>query len=87
MSVTCYKEKTQFGTFHMPSAGASRQQLYRQRKKQGFRCIRVEIRHTEVQELVRRGLLGSGESDTFQAIRTALYRHLDRTLSPIQRAF
>ena len=65
----------------MPSKGALRQQLYRQRKKRGLQCIQVEIRHAEIQALVRRGLLVASETSTATAIRSALYKHLDRTLA------
>ena len=65
----------------MTSLGATRQQLYRERKKRGLRCIQLEVRSTEVQELVRRGFLQREEAGTAAAIRAALYKHLDRTLT------
>ena len=65
----------------MPSTGALRQQLYRQRKKRGLQCIQVEIRHTEIHALIRQGLLVASEASTATAIRSALYKHLDRTLA------
>ena len=40
------------------SPAASRMRLHRQRRRLGLRCIVIELRETEVDELVRRGLLG-----------------------------
>lgn len=64
----------------MPSKNALRQQLYRERKKLGLQCIQVEIRHSEIEALIRRGLLAQSDASTATAIRAALYKHLDRTL-------
>jgi hypothetical protein len=64
----------------MPSSGALRQQIYRQRKKRGLQCIQVEIRQSEIQTLVNRGLLAATDVSSAEAIRMALYTHFDRTL-------
>lgn len=64
----------------MPSSGALRQQIYRQRKKRGLQCIQVEIRQSEIQTLVNRGLLATTDVSSAGAIRMALYTHFDRTL-------
>ena len=49
--------------------------------KRGLQCIQVEIRYAEIQALIRRGLLVPSEASSVTAIRSALYKHLDRTLA------
>jgi hypothetical protein len=39
------------------SRAAERMRLHRQRRRLGLRCIVIELRETEIGELVRRGLL------------------------------
>lgn len=84
--VTCYNCPVILEGY-MTSLGATRQQLYRKRKKRGLRCIQLEVRSTEVQELVRRGYLKREEAGTAAAIRAALYKHLDRTLTTSKATF
>lgn len=64
----------------MLTPSASRMSLHRERRKRGLRCLTIEVRSTEITELVRRGLLSQSEEDDSEAIKLALYRHLDKTL-------
>jgi hypothetical protein len=64
----------------MPSSSTHRQRIHRERKKHGLRCVVLEIRDLELDELMRRGLLSEDAQDDREAIRTALYGHLDKTL-------
>jgi hypothetical protein len=64
------------------SPAASRMRLHRQRRRLGLRCIVVELRETEVDELVRRGLLTEDAGNDRFALRKAVYSHLDQTLTP-----
>jgi hypothetical protein len=64
------------------SRAAQRMRLHRQRLRLGLRCIVVELRETEVDELVRRGLLSEDARNDPVAVRQALYSHLDQTLAP-----
>jgi hypothetical protein len=66
----------------MPSLASRRQQKYRERRKHGLQCLTLEIRDEEVRELIRRGLLLAAEASDKAVLRQALYKHLDRTLSP-----
>jgi hypothetical protein len=63
------------------SPAASRMRLHRQRRRLGLRCIVVELRETEVDELVRRGLLTEDARNDRVALRRALHAHLDKTLT------
>jgi hypothetical protein len=62
------------------SAAAERMRLHRQRRKTGLRCLTVELRATEIEALIRKGLLNSVARNDPRAIVDALYAHLDRTL-------
>jgi hypothetical protein len=61
---------------------ASRMRLHRQRRRMGLRCIVIELRATEIGELVRRGLLTEDARNDRFALRKAMYSHLDQTLTP-----
>ena len=54
--------------------------LHRERRRQGLRCIIVELRETEIDALVSRGLLKAETRNDMYAVRRALYEHLDHTL-------
>jgi hypothetical protein len=63
------------------SAAAERMRAHRERRRLGLRCITVQLRATELTELIRRGLLKEDERNDYLAVRDALHGHLDRTLS------
>lgn len=63
------------------STSTQRMRLHRQRRKEGLRCLTVELRDSEVRELVRRELVKPGQERCTQAIRDALYSHLDHSLA------
>ena len=65
----------------MTTSTARRQQLYRERLKRDLRCVQVEIRRCEVQELVRRGFLAAPLTNDTAAIRKAIYAFLDENLA------
>jgi len=65
----------------MPSPSAHRQSLLRERRKRGLKCIQVELRSSEIAELIRRGHLSESSQDDMTAVRGALYQHLDKTLT------
>ena len=62
------------------SAAAERMRLHRQRRKEALRCLTIELRETEVDVLIRRGLLEADARNDRLAVVNALYRHLDDTL-------
>ena len=62
------------------SAAAQRMRYHRERRREGLRCVTIELRETEVTELIRRGLLDADARNDVHAIRNAVHRHLDESL-------
>jgi|RhiMetdeSRZDD1v2_1073273.scaffolds.fasta_scaffold3631913_1 hypothetical protein len=62
------------------SRGSERMRAHRQRRKAGLRCVTVELRETEVTELIKRGLLKADARHDLHAIRSAIHSHLDVSL-------
>ena len=62
------------------SAAAQRMRLYRQRRREDLRCVLVEMQQSELDELIRRGLLNNEMRNDPDAIRGALYEFFDSTL-------
>jgi hypothetical protein len=63
------------------SPAAERMRAHRSRRQAGLRCLTIELRETEVTELIRRKLLDPVARNDVHAIRNALHRHLDESLS------
>jgi hypothetical protein len=63
-----------------PSA-AERMRAHRERRRKGLRCLTIELRATEVEVLIQKGLLKAAARNDLYAVREALYRHLDDTLN------
>ena len=57
-----------------------RMKLLRMRRKRGLRCVNIEVRETEVLELVRRGLVAEEGRNDLTAIRDGIHRFLDAYL-------
>jgi hypothetical protein len=62
------------------AAAAKRMRLHRERRRQGLRCLTIELRQTEIEALIRKGLLNPEPRNNPTALRKALYAFLDRTL-------
>ena len=62
------------------SPAANRMRYHRERRREGLRCITIELRETEIDELIRRKLLQADARNDVYAIREALHAHFDRTL-------
>ena len=65
------------------SAAAERMRRHRQRRRIGLRCFTVELRATEIEALVYRGLLKGEMRNDRSAIIKALYDFFDHTLNPM----
>ena len=63
-----------------PSAAALRMRRHRERRKDGLRCMTIELRETEVTALVRKGFLKEDARNNRGAVMNAFYGFLDRTL-------
>ena len=64
----------------VPSDAAERMRRHRQRRRNGLRCLPVEISETDIEGLTRLGLLPAEMCNDMNAVISALYKHLDRTL-------
>jgi len=62
------------------SAAAERMRRHRERRRDGLRCVVVEIRNTEIDSLIRKGMLKADARNDPYAIEMALYEFLERTL-------
>jgi hypothetical protein len=60
----------------LPSA-AERMRLYRERRRRGLSCIKVQLRRSEVDALSACGLLQPVERQDRNAFAAALHRYLD----------
>jgi hypothetical protein len=60
--------------------GAERMRRHRQRRRDGMRCLQLEIRDTEIDELIRRKLLKVEMRNDKQSLLDALYEFLEDTL-------
>jgi hypothetical protein len=68
------------------SPAAQRMQAHRERRRLGLRCITIQLRATEIGELIERGLLKNYERNDQIAIRDPLHAHLDLTLRKTAKA-
>ncbi len=62
---------------------AERMRRHRRRRRDGRRCVTIELLETDIDALIRRGLLKSETRNDIFDIIEALYAHLDITLSGI----
>ena len=63
------------------SAAAERMRRHRERRRDGLRCLTIELRETEIDALIRKGMLKADARNDFYAIETALYQFLEHTLA------
>ena len=63
-----------------PSAAALRMRRHRERRRDGLRCVTIELRETEIDALTRRGLLKGETRNDGHAVKAAFYQFLDLTL-------
>ena len=59
------------------SPGAERMRRHRDRRQKGLRCVRIELRETEIDVLIRRGRLADDSRGDLAAVRKALHGFLD----------
>ena len=62
------------------SAAAERMRRHRERRRKGLRCLLIQLRETEIDTLICRGLLKPETRNDPRAIRKAFYTFLDGTL-------
>ena len=62
------------------SPAAERMRRHRQRRRDGLRCLVIELRETEIEALIRRGLLKQETRHDANAILAAIYAFFDSAL-------
>ena len=62
------------------SPAAERMRRHRLKRRDGLRTFRVDLRETEIDELVWKGLLKPERRHIHNAVAAALYRFLDQAL-------
>jgi hypothetical protein len=68
------------------SAAAERMRRHRQRRRDGLRCLIIELRETEIAALIRNGLLAAENRHDYGSVQLALYAFLDRALGELRDA-
>jgi hypothetical protein len=63
------------------SPAAERMRRHRERRRDGLRCVTIELRETEIDVLVQKGLLNADNRNDARAVRKALHQHFDSTLN------
>jgi hypothetical protein len=66
-----------------PSAAAERMRRHRQRRRDGLRCFMIELCETEIDALIRKGLLPPRNRHDYDSVQLALYAFLDRALGEL----
>ncbi len=61
-------------------SGAARMRLHRHRRRQGIRCVTIELHEVEVEALVRKGWLKTEMRHDPAALIEALHGHLGYSL-------
>jgi len=67
------------------TAGALRMRASRQRRREGRRCLTLDVRDTEIDRLVALGLLRAVDRDDPNEVLLALYQFLDGSARSVAR--
>jgi len=62
------------------STAAERMRAHRQRRRDGLRCLTIELRETEIDALARNGFLKADARKDAYSVEMALYAFLERSL-------
>lgn len=62
------------------NAAAARMRRHRKRRRDGLHCLTVELRETEIEALIYKGMLNSATRNSKKAIINALHAYFDITL-------
>jgi len=63
------------------ASSTERMRIHRQRFKRGLKCVLIEVRDSEIKELIRRGFITETDSASQYSLRHALHNFLDQHLS------
>jgi hypothetical protein len=59
------------------TAAAERMRRHRQRRRDGLRCLMIELRETEIDALISNGLLAAKNREDYDSLQSAFYAFLD----------
>ena len=62
------------------STAAERMRRHRERRRVGLRCLKIELRVTEIDALARKGFLKTDARNDLRSIEMALYEFLETRL-------
>jgi hypothetical protein len=65
---------------HSSSPAARRMRLHRKRRRQGLRSVRIELHVTDIDDLIRLGLLTNNERQNPELVQSAVQGLLYRAL-------
>jgi hypothetical protein len=71
----------------VPAPVSERMRLYRERRRQGVRLVRVPLRVTNIDDLVQLGLLKQDERQNEEALRAAVLGLLHQALEEARVPF
>ena len=66
-----------------PSAAAERMRRHRQRRRYGLRCLMIELPETDIDALIRKGLLAAENRHDYDSVQSAFYAFLDHALGEL----
>jgi hypothetical protein len=68
------------------TAAAERMRRHRQRRRDGLRCFMIELRETEVDDLISNGLLAAENRQDYASVQSAFYAFLDHAFAELRDA-
>ena len=68
------------------TAAADRMRRHRQRRRDGLRCFIIELRETEVDVLIKKGLLPAENRQDYASVQSAFYAFLDDAFGELRDA-
>lgn len=68
------------------TAAAERMRRHRQRRRDGFRCLMIELRETEIDALITNGLLAAKNREDYDSLQSAFYAFLDDAFKELRDA-
>jgi hypothetical protein len=68
------------------TAAAERMRRYRQRRRDGLRCLMIELRETEIDALISNGLLAAEDRQDYDSLQSAFYSFLDDAFEELRDA-
>jgi hypothetical protein len=68
------------------TAAAERMRRHRQRRRDGLRCLMIELRETEIDALISNGLLAAENRQDYDSLQSAFYAFLDDAFGELRDA-